>query len=326
MSADVGAGTFAATGAGAGTSQDEHGRGGEVDCRRKCGGRVSPGSRNAPAGITAGCRWHLADMHCHLDRMANAEEVARDARARGIALFCTTVSPVDALAAQARFGDRAGIRVGMGLHPWWVADAVNPANEANREDPAGQAHDAEAVRELASRLAAGSCFVGEVGLDLSANHLASAQAQLAALGAIAHACAESPIEGRVISLHAVRAVDETLDILERHGLTESARCIFHWFSGTSDQLTRARDAGCLFSVGERMLATKRGRAYAQQIPCGRLLLETDAPARLDEPYGAGELERSLHETLEALALLHRMDAGELAEIVTKTSLDLLALP
>lgn len=40
--------------------------------------------------------------------------------------------------------------------------------------------------------------------------------------------------------------------------------------------------GCWFSVGERMLATKRGRAYVQSIPSDRLLLETDAP-----PVGGG---------------------------------------
>ena len=31
-------------------------------------------------------------------------------------------------------------------------------------------------------------------------------------------------------------------------------------------------------MNERMLATKRGREYARQIPLDRLLLETDAPA------------------------------------------------
>ena len=40
-------------------------------------------------------RWRLVDMHCHLDRMSNADEVARDAARRGIAIFDTPVTPND---------------------------------------------------------------------------------------------------------------------------------------------------------------------------------------------------------------------------------------
>lgn len=67
-------------------------------------------------------RWRLFDMHCHLDRMANADEVAREAVANDMALFCTTVTPADALAARSRFGTPPNVRVGVGLHPWWITD------------------------------------------------------------------------------------------------------------------------------------------------------------------------------------------------------------
>ena len=53
--------------------------------------------------------------------------------------------------------------------------------------------------------------------------------------------------------------------------------IFHWFSGSSAQLKRARDLGCFFSVNAFMLQTKRGREYAKAIPLDRLLIETDLP-------------------------------------------------
>ena len=118
--------------------------------------------------------------------------------------------------------------------------------------------------EQAAQLAAASRFIGEVGLDFGSRHAANAQRQLDALEAIARACAGHPVEGRVLSIHAVRSAGESLDVLERHGLTASAHCIFHWFSGTSDQLARALDAGCLFSISERMLATRRGDVYKRQ--------------------------------------------------------------
>lgn len=254
-------------------------------------------------------RWRLFDMHCHLDRMANADEVARDAAANDMALFCTTVTPADALAARSRFGTPPNVRVGVGLHPWWIAD--------------GRCGEVEV--EQAAQLAAASRFIGEVGLDFGPRHAANAQRQLDALEAIARSCAGHPVEGRVLSIHAVRSAGEALDVFERHGLTASAHCIFHWFSGTSDQLARALDAGCLFSISERMLATRRGREYARQIPLDRLLLETDLPEQLDKPCSADQIEASLMRALHELAHLRGTDEHALSTRIAKTSSGLLGL-
>lgn len=254
-------------------------------------------------------RWRLFDMHCHLDRMANADEVARDTAANGIALLCTTVSPADSLAARSRFETLPNIRVGAGLHPWWVAD--------------GRCGEVEV--EQAAQLVAASRFIGEVGLDFGPRHAANAQRQLDALEAIVRACAEHPVEGRALSIHAVRAAGEVLDVFERHGLTASAHCIFHWFSGTSDQLARAVDAGCLFSISERMLATRRGREYARQIPLDRLLLETDLPEQLDKPCTADQIEASLMRSLHELARIRDADEHVLSAHIAKTSSGLLGL-
>lgn len=86
---------------------------------------------------------------------------------------------------------------------------------------------------------------------------------------------------KVLSIHAVQAAQEALDILRETGCLETCICIFHWFSGTGEQLLEARRAGCFFSFGPRALATKRGRAYAAQIPKNQLLYESDA-------YGVSE--------------------------------------
>lgn len=254
-------------------------------------------------------RWRLFDMHCHLDRMANADEVAREAVANDMALFCTTVTPADALAARSRFGTPPNVRVGVGLHPWWITD--------------GRCGEIEI--EQAAQLAAASRFIGEVGLDFGPRHAANAQRQLDALEAIARACAGHPVEGRVLSIHAVRSAGEALDVFERHGLTASAHCIFHWFSGTSDQLARALDAGCLFSISERMLATRRGREYARQIPLDRLLLETDLPEQLDKPCSADQIEASLMRALHELAHIRGTDEHALSTRIAKTSSGLLGL-
>ena len=251
--------------------------------------------------------YRLFDMHCHLDLMSNADEVASDAAARGIAIFDTTVTPNDAATTRAKFAHDENVRVGAGLHPWWLAD--------------GRCDEQDAAKTALA--AAQSRFVGEIGLDFSPRYQESRTLQTEALDLILRSCAERPHEGRVISLHAVRSAGTVLDILERYDLTRSASCIFHWFSGTSDELARARKMGCFFSINPHMLASKKGREYARQIPTERLLLETDAPPELGAPYTADALEASLVATLVQLTDLRSSNHDELAAQIAATSARLL---
>lgn len=234
--------------------------------------------------------YRLVDMHCHLSHMANGPEVAAAVRQRGITLLDATLAPSEYPAACERFAAAPNVRVASGLHPWRIE--AGPAGEKTAAWAAAQA----AAHE----------FVGEVGLDFSRAH-ASTRA------------------GRVVSIHAVHAATEALDILERHSLPAHATCIFHWFSGSGEDLNRLRALGCLVSVNECMLATRRGRAYARQLPEDALLLETDAPAWLDAPCSAAELEASLAHTLSLLAEIRGTSTQTLAPALAETSVRLLRL-
>lgn len=254
-------------------------------------------------------------MHCHLDRIVDAGEVAAAADGLGLAILCAPVTPADTRAARGVLEGRANVRVGAGLHPWWIDSGVCGEPE---------------MRE-AAELAASSRFVGEVGLDLGRAHGASAAAQGGAFERIVAACAAHPVAGRVLSIHAVRSAGAVLDLLESAGLVGAGEvaamttCVFHWFSGTGDELVRARRLGCSFSVNPMMLATRRGREYARQIPEERLLLETDAPPGLDTPYAADEIAASLEGVLDALAEIRRADRDALALRIAHRSAELLGL-
>lgn len=162
-------------------------------------------------------------------------------------------------------------------------------------------------------------MIGEVGLDFSARFAGSEPLQVQAFDRLCDALAQHPLTGRVISIHAVRSAGIVLDVLESHGLlipnSDSPVIIFHWFSGTSDELVRARNAGCYFSVNERMLASKRGREYTRQIPLDRLLLETDAPAEPNTETSAQSLIRSLTRTSERIASLKKCDIKHIESAV-----------
>lgn len=247
------------------------------------------------------------DTHCHLDLMLSPDAAASESAALGLGLFDCGVDPRDFAAAKKRTSRYPNIIAGAGLHPWWLAD--------------GRCGNAEI--DLLCQIAAQERYIGEVGLDFSARFTGSEPLQTQALDRLCDALVQHPLTGRVISIHAVRSVGAALDVLESHGLLipnpDSPVIIFHWFSGTSDELVRARNAGCYFSVNERMLATKRGREYARQIPLDRLLLETDAPARPQADASARQLITSLKSAFLHIAELKNCVAESAESIVLDNS-------
>jgi TatD DNase family protein len=239
------------------------------------------------------------DMHVHLDFMRDAVAVADEAADLGLGMFAVTVTPEGYEKTARELAAVPSVHVGVGLHPWWVADGRCGAEVVDR----------------AAKLARKARFVGEVGLDLSPKHVptGSADQQVTALEKIARACAETsePTEPKLLSIHSVRAAGLTLDVLRRTGTLDSCNCIYHWFSGTSDELHRAVRAGCWFSINEMMLRTRRGREYARQLPADRLLLETDLPPGEDVPFAATEILAQLGRTLAQLEAIRGSDVTAL---------------
>lgn len=230
------------------------------------------------------------DAHAHMSFAPDVASFASWFTERFAGAFSTTVSPADYRFAQQALASFPKIKVGVGAHPWWVAQ--------------GKISDED--KSLLPGLVASARYIGEVGLDFGKNGLAKSvfatdeqtkQAQVEVLRTIFAAAKKNPapsvaedIEsakeakeageakgGRVFSFHAVRGADVIMDMLEEYELLEDNTIIFHWFSGSSAQLKRARNLGCFFSVNAFMLQTKRGREYAKAIPLDRLLIETDLP-------------------------------------------------
>lgn len=209
------------------------------------------------------------DAHVHLDFMSNAREVAIDAAARGLRLFANTVTPDGFERTRSTVGDLPNVDVGLGQHPWWI-----------------DRWDARAFDALLPH----TPWVGEVGLDFSPRR-AHHDAQADAFRHIATRCA---VQGnKTLSIHTVRAASAVLDILEQTGCAERCVCIFHWFSGSTEELWRAIRLGCWFSVNERQASTRRATEQLKLIPADRLLFETDLPAGEGVPCSVDEIVDSL---------------------------------
>ncbi len=244
------------------------------------------------------------DMHCHIDFQKNPQTFLDAADALGLSFLSCTVTPEGYREAQS-WKDRENVALGLGAHPWWVADGKV---------------DEEALQELLA-LIPDAPLIGEIGIDLSPKHvnLTSRERQADAFRRIAAASAKAG--GKVLSIHSVKSADLMLDILEDTGCTPEASGslpILHWFSGSTPELWRAIRLGCFFSVGEPFLHTRHAKEYLKLIPREKLLLETDYPPEhadfKPEDYG-----RSLAAAAELIASSWATPLDETAEFLAATS-------
>ncbi len=228
--------------------------------------------------------WH--DAHLHLDFFADPSVAAKDARAKGLSLLANSVLPQGFVRTRVATEGMDNVFVGLGLHPWWVA-----------------------IADLASfdQLFDDARLIGEVGLDLSPKR-GHHELQVRVFGHIARRCAESG--NKTLSIHSVRAAQTVLDILENTGCARRNTCIFHWFSGSTEDLWRAIRMGCWFSVNEMQARTRRASEQLKLIPADHLLLETDLPPNEGAGTTADDVIASLSRARERLGEIRHQDMGD----------------
>lgn len=180
------------------------------------------------------------DCHAHIaPDVTHAQIAALD----GAFIFAMTRSPAEARAAARRSDDT--IIWGYGAHPSIKASV--------------QAVTAEDVRAATQR----HVLIGEVGLDKST----ALAPQQAALANILDGCHQQPV---LISLHSTGRTAELVRALERQ---PHPGAILHWFNGTANEIERATEIGCYFSVNAAMTDER-----LTLMPPDRILPETDFPS------------------------------------------------
>lgn len=246
----------------------------------------------------------LYDLHVHLNLVENAVNFVASETALGVggSLSCG-VTPKDYEQTCQKLGDLDSVRIGLGLHPWWIADKKV----------------AEDDLELFESLAPHCDYIGEVGLDRTKHGLRSFEEQTRWIARCLAACRKP---GTLFSFHGSRCVGLLMDLIDAVGLPDGAQVIFHWFNSSFEDLKRAIDRGYYFSINEWMLQTKRGRAYSAVIPAQQLLLETDGPSERKDLRSPEAFARNLQQTLNTLEILQKRP---LEALVAQTSGRLLKL-
>lgn len=231
---------------------------------------------------------YLIDTHYHLDFLEEHSlrvEVLNKLHEEGIKLVAQTVLPssyllLEEFSKNELILPHAKPYLSLGFHPWWIKSQ----------------EQTQAELKIFESAIFSTTYIGEVGLDFGQRVLEQANKELqiktfkALLEIIKNVSLKNPKTSFVVSIHAVKSVSETLDLLEQYNFpNNNMHCILHRFAGTSDELTRLIRMGGYVSLSPVMLRSKRGRAYVKQVPADRLLLETDLPSDIIE---SGQTETS----------------------------------
>lgn len=207
----------------------------------------------------------LIDTHYHLDFIKDRHTrylVLEQLAAEHIEVVAQTVLPSEfvQLNEQFEWPKNTSKRLSLGFHPWYISNV-------------------EEELDIFKHNLSQTTYVGEIGLDFVPKRLEQVdmKTQIEIFSQIISWLCDYPSQF-VVSIHAVRAEKDVIDILEKfdvgnYGVTP----IIHRFNGTSDDLMYLMKIGGYISIHSTMTVSKKGRAYIKQIPLERLLLETDLP-------------------------------------------------
>ncbi len=232
----------------------------------------------------------MLDCHCHLDLYPEPLAVADRSAAAGVFTILVTNLPSTYEKSSARFGARPSLRLALGLHPLLAKQ-----------------HDSE--RDKFMLLAQKTSFIGEVGLDFSAEGRETTDIQVKSFEFVLTTLGQAP---KFVSIHSRRAEKQVLELLRQW---KRPSAIFHWYSGPLKTLNDALSDGHYFSVNPEMVRSPNGQKIVLAMPRERVLTETDGPfvivgKRTVEPADVRLVERELARLWKVSALQARAIVAE----------------
>jgi TatD DNase family protein len=248
----------------------------------------------------------VIDTHCHLDKPdfdPDRAAVLARARAAGVTdVLVPAVGPAGWAALVEAARATPGLHAGLGIHPQLLPEL----------DPR---HDDAHLADLDAALARGGAVaVGECGLD---GPTAAAGASMARqVAVLAGQLALARKHGLPVSLHAFRAHDALLAVLERDGLPAGG--VLHSYSGSAQQVPPYARLGLHFAFAGPVTWERARKPIlaARAVPRDRLLLETDAPDQTPRPHRGRCEPAYLAEIAAALAAALGLPLAELDAVTS----------
>ena len=193
---------------------------------------------------------HLFDTHFHLDLQKDRATSIREIEERQIYTIAVTNLPDLYRKESAEIASKY-IRFALGFHPELV-------------------YKYKSQIPLMWDLLPEARYIGEVGLDYTEKDGQDEQTEF--FSELVERCRYD--SSKIMTIHSRRAVNKVLEIL---GDNYRFKAILHWFTGNKDELRKAVELGCCFSINGVMMRSKRFLDMLPLIPSNRILLETDSP-------------------------------------------------
>jgi TatD DNase family protein len=246
----------------------------------------------------------LYDAHVHLtdsEYSAYIADIVASLRAMNI-VACSVAVDLDTSKKSLELFSNArdAVRQFVGIHPEFAA----------REDP-------QKLADLVKSNSRSIDGIGEIGLD--GTYESERGVPYERQKQVFHAMltlAES--EGKPVSIHSRRALDDILDTLPSYKLSG---VLLHWFAGSKKQLARSMDMGLFVSYGPALLYADDKKTLLKNTQRDRFLVETDGPVRYSHCFeGKPALPTSFLASV-VLAASHLVDLSyaETVEILRKNS-------
>ena len=193
---------------------------------------------------------HLFDTHFHLDLQKNRSSSIREIEEKQIYTIAVTNLPD---LYRKEIGEIASkyIRFALGFHPELICKYKSQI-------------------PLMWDMLPEARYIGEVGLDYTEKEGLKEQTMF--FSELIERCRYD--SNKIMTIHSRRAVGKVLGIL---GDNYRFKAILHWFTGSKDELKKAIEFGCYFSINGAMMKSKRFIDILPLIPSNKMLLETDSP-------------------------------------------------
>lgn len=203
------------------------------------------------------------DTHCHLDADEfdrDRDEVVARAREAGVGMMVIPTGHVDERDEVREIAHRHGFAYALGLHPLWLAGAV--------ED------DIERLREAVQESLADPRFVavGEIGIDLAEPRVDPARQEWF--------FREQLRIARKARVPVIVHVRQSADLLLKHlRRIDVPGGIIHAFNGSAQQASQFVTRGFKLGFGGALTysGSQRIRRHAAELAVDAWVLETDAP-------------------------------------------------
>lgn len=233
--------------------------------------------------------WYV-DAHCHLDLLKDIQLNVSKEDSLPVKSISVTNAPFIFEHSNRLFNGSKNIRVALGMHPELVSQYGNQI-------------------DLFTRMIDNTKYIGEIGLDGSTRFKESFDYQKKVLIEILRLCRKT--DKKILTIHTRNAATETIELIKKHLFNSDCKVIFHWYSGSVDDLKVAIRNQFYFSVNHKMISTDKGKQIIMAIPKHLLLTETDAPFSFDQSIRS-RLE-SLEKTVNGISAIRKTDISEMKD-------------